>query len=53
LVFNAGEQEEKLTMEWYHLPYAGMIRIRFQGSRLLASSQPICISSPSDVLFNC
>ncbi len=25
-----------------------MIRIRFQGSKLPASSQPICVGSPSD-----
>jgi len=51
-MINAGEEEGTLTVEWYQLPYAGMIRIRFQGSKLIASSQPIFTSSPSDVLFN-
>ena len=29
------------------LPFAGMTRIRFQGSRPEASSQPVCADSPS------
>jgi hypothetical protein len=41
----------KITTEWYQLSYAGMIRIRFQESRLIASSQPIYIGSPSDVII--
>ena len=31
------------------LPFAGMIRIRFQGSKPQVSSQPLNCDSPSDV----
>jgi hypothetical protein len=39
-------KERKIRMCFYQLPYAGMIRIRFQGSRPYASSQPIAIRLP-------
>ena len=43
----AGEREQEHAC--YHLPCAGMIRVRFQGSRRHASSQPYWIDSPGDV----